>query len=225
MNRDNKGKFIKGHTANIGRIFSEERNKKISEALKGHKVSEKVRNRIGKANRGATFNRGRIHTLQSRLNMSEAHKGNYPSEETKKKMSESGKDKIIPKEVRKKLSESNKGKVRSEEARRNNSKAQIGRIAGEKNPNWKGGISPLYEKIRKNFDYKNWRRKIFERDNFTCQMCDKIGGKLRAHHIKSFSEYPELRFDINNGITLCESPCHKTEGLHKKIKKVKALSA
>ena len=61
---------------------------------------------------------------------------------------------------------------------------------------------------------KRWRKKVFERDNFTCRKCEKVGGKLNAHHINPFSTHPELRFDIENGLTLCHSchvELHKTE--------------
>ena len=53
-----------------------------------------------------------------------------------------------------------------------------------------------------------WRLKIYKRDNFTCQSCGRVGSKLNAHHIKEWINFPELRFDINNGITLCFE-CHK----------------
>lgn len=63
-------------------------------------------------------------------------------------------------------------------------------------------------------EYKKWRKTVFARDNYTCQICgDNQGGNLRAHHIKPYSEYPELRHDVDNGITLCEN-CHIK--LHKK---------
>lgn len=78
---------------------------------------------------------------------------------------------------------------------------------GEKHPNWKGGRSRGYKTGYYSTEYKNWRISVFERDNYKCQGCGVIGTYLTAHHIKSFAHYPELRFDINNGVTLCE-PCH-----------------
>lgn len=76
------------------------------------------------------------------------------------------------------------------------------------NPNWKGGINPINDSIRKSLESKLWREAVFARDSYTCQKCnDNKGKNLRAHHIKNFSQYPELRFVIDNGITFC-SKCH-----------------
>jgi len=61
--------------------------------------------------------------------------------------------------------------------------------------------------------YRQWRKKVYERDNYICQSCGAKSGDgkkiyLNAHHLKSWSEYPELRYNIDNGITLCYS-CHQ----------------
>lgn len=82
------------------------------------------------------------------------------------------------------------------------------KVKGKNNPNWKGGILNENKKIRSSEEYKIWRNNVFIRDNFQCQDCNKKGGNLHAHHIKSFSKFKELRFDINNGLTLCFD-CHK----------------
>lgn len=70
---------------------------------------------------------------------------------------------------------------------------------------------PLEERLieRKYVDYYEWRRQVYEKDNYTCQCCDdNRGGNLVAHHILNYSEHDELRTDVNNGITLCKT-CHK----------------
>lgn len=79
--------------------------------------------------------------------------------------------------------------------------------SGEKNNLWKGGVTPLNYKIRNSLEYKQWRMQVFLRDNFTCQFCNKRGGEMNAHHIKPFYKFPELRFELNNGVTLCKG-CH-----------------
>lgn len=80
---------------------------------------------------------------------------------------------------------------------------------GENASHWKGGITPLIKKIRNSIEYKLWRESVFKRDNYTCIWCGKRGSELNADHIKRFADYPELRFAIDNGRTLCVL-CHKT---------------
>ncbi len=70
------------------------------------------------------------------------------------------------------------------------------------------GITPINERIRRSPEYKNWRKKVFERDDYTCQECGKRGGNLHADHIKPFALHVELRFELSNGRTLC-IPCHR----------------
>jgi 5-methylcytosine-specific restriction endonuclease McrA len=84
----------------------------------------------------------------------------------------------------------------------------IKRRKGKGNSNWKGGITPKNQKIRASERYKEWRKAVFERDQFTCIWCGQVGGTLHADHIKPFSEHPRLRFKVSNGRTLCVA-CHK----------------
>lgn len=77
------------------------------------------------------------------------------------------------------------------------------------NPSWEGGISPINQRIRSSTEYKLWRKAVLERDNYTCIWCFVKDVPLQADHIKPFAYFPELRFAIDNGRTLCV-PCHKT---------------
>ena len=117
--------------------------------------------------------------------------GKFHSEEHKRKVSEAGKRRYLlgytSIETRKKLSESNKG---------------------EKSYRWKNGVTPENRRIRHSIEFRLWREAVFARDNWTCQKCMRRGSIiLHPHHIKSFAKYPELRFAIENGITLCIK-CH-----------------
>ena len=97
--------------------------------------------------------------------------------------------------------------------------AQMGGQKGKKNPNWKNGASLRNYGIRKTKEYQEWRMRVFERDSFKCCSCEEVGRELHAHHILSFIQYPLLRIDTNNGITLCKK-CHLT--LHGKYKEKSA---
>jgi hypothetical protein len=79
---------------------------------------------------------------------------------------------------------------------------------GENHWNWKGGVSKPNKELRRREEYIKWRDGVFRRDNWTCRVCGYKGHDVVAHHILDFHKYPELRFDLDNGITLCRS-CHK----------------
>lgn len=70
------------------------------------------------------------------------------------------------------------------------------------------GKTAEQRKQRSSLAYRMWRTAVFERDNFTCRQCGTRGGRLNADHIKRFADYPDLRFNLDNGQTLCET-CHR----------------
>lgn len=158
------------------------------------------------------------------------NKGKKFSEEHKKKISEAHKGKKLSEEHKKKLSNAKKGNQYvkgkhwklSEETKRKMSK----RMKGEKCNFWKGGVSSINAKDRRSLKYRLWRESVFKRDNWTCVWCGAKNGNgkaivLNADHIKSFAYYPELRFAIDNGRTLCID-CHKkTDTYSVNIKKCK----
>jgi len=91
-------------------------------------------------------------------------------------------------------------------ARRGISTKWENRYMGEKHWNWKGGVTDdnLYERIKFR---KKLQRSIFERDNYTCQVCGEGNCYFHIDHIKDWSKFPELRFEIKNCRTVCRK-CH-----------------
>lgn len=142
---------------------------------------------------------GKKHKLESRKKQSEAKLKN-PVRYWKGK-----KRPPVSEETKIKMSIAHTGKGHSVKTRRQMSEAR----QGSKGSNWRGGIYPINKAIRHSVEYKIWRTAVFERDNYTCIWCGKRGVKLNADHIKPFALFPELRFAIDNGRTLCE-PCHRT---------------
>lgn len=101
------------------------------------------------------------------------------------------------------------GKEHSDEAKNRIKAANSGPNA----PNWKGGVTSEHYRLRRSAEYARWRKAVFERDNYTCQHCfarSVAGGRIRieADHILPFAAYKNLRFEVSNGRTLCES-CHR----------------
>jgi hypothetical protein len=89
-----------------------------------------------------------------------------------------------------------------------------GYMGEERHWNWRGGISKENVTARRLFmktiEYREWRKRVFERDNYQCVLCGK-GGRLNADHIRPYSLFPDLRTNVSNGRTLC-LPCHLNHG-------------
>lgn len=85
------------------------------------------------------------------------------------------------------------------------------RMAGETHYAWKGEEAAYHDRLidMGRSQYKQWRKAVFERDNYTCQFCGLRGCRLHADHILPYSTHIELRYEVSNGRTLCVS-CHKT---------------
>lgn len=179
----------------IGYKHTPEALEKIRLASLGRKLTDEQKKKIGEGNRISL-------------------KGNVPWNK--------GKNGVYSKETLKEMALAKigskgywKGKKRTLKDRQKMSKNRIGLTAKENHPNWKGGVTPINHLIRNSFEYKEWRRVVFARDNWTCvwcryRSCRKIKGRsdIEADHIKPFVDYPELRLAIDNGRTLCVE-CHK----------------
>src|SRR3990167_150456 len=157
-----------------------------------------------------------------------------PSYWTGKKLPEEMKEKLrgsrgkrkqpMPQEVRNKIGKANKGKEPWLKGKIGvYSKETLDKMRGANSPAWRGGVTPFYHIIRECVEAKIWRTRVFELDNYNCQMCQKRGGIiLNADHIKPFAliikennitnfkeaiSCSEL-WDISNGRTICIN-CHK----------------
>lgn len=146
---------------------------------------------------------GRKHSEESKRKMSTIRTGmRLPpqSQETKDKRAAALRGQKRTAEQRKNISVSLLGKKKSEEHRRKMSIYRKGRHPW----NYGGGI-PL---SRNYAEYLDWRKSVYTRDNYACQVCDTRGCRLVAHHILPYAKYPEYRHEPENGITLCR-PCHR----------------
>lgn len=112
------------------------------------------------------------------------------------------------------------GKKKSAEHIENHRKALIGVASGDKNPNWKGGISSDNKRGRSTSEHRLWRESVLLNANYKCEYCGVEQGSrceccghtihLHAHHKIHFSKDKTLRYDVSNGMALCEK-CHHLE--------------
>lgn len=81
-------------------------------------------------------------------------------------------------------------------------------LTGSNHHNWNPDLTDEERQIQRKFsEYRSWRKQIYERDNYICQICRQRGGRLIAHHLASYASNKDLRIDLDNGITLCRK-CH-----------------
>jgi len=108
--------------------------------------------------------------------------------------------------------------ARKDRARFCSKKCQGKFFCGIKSCHYKMDRSSLMRNNERNDSaYKVWRMNVWARDNFKCKIVDSnCNGKIEAHHILSWKLYPELRYEINNGITLCHAH-HPRKRLEEKI--------
>lgn len=131
--------------------------------------------------------------------------GKHHSNETKLKIGKANKGREKTPEQIKKHSDKMRGRKLSEETKRKISISNGGTGISEK-------TSKRYYHLL-DYKYKEWRSAVFQRDNWTCQTCGVRSSEgnqvyLEPHHIKGWAKYEDLRYEVDNGITLCKE-CHK----------------
>lgn len=67
------------------------------------------------------------------------------------------------------------------------------------------GIHNLKERLKPK--YRVWRKSIIKRDCNICKKCNCSSMKIQVHHLNAWAAFPEDRFDIDNGASLCKE-CH-----------------
>lgn len=204
--------------------------------IKGSKMSEESKIKIRQSLIGNKRRLGIKHRDDVKLRISKSHKGVPLSESHRKKIGIGNTRRIYSKETRLKLAKHmygnnyNKGKKVPYEKKILH--------MGVNHHNWRGGPNSILKAVRSLYEYRQWRSDIFQRDDYTCQICGIKGYKLNADHIKAFSliikenniktiqealDCPEL-WNLNNGRTLCFS-CHtKTDNWGYRVFNKKQLS-
>lgn len=141
------------------------------------------------------------------------------SDDTKRRISQKLKGHLVSDTTRKRIGAKQKGVAKPWVAER------MRNMTGENSLNWKGGVTPLRRRIRASAEYDRWRKRVFERDDWTCRECGKRGGNLEAHHIIEFYRIIdghrittfedamrcEMLWGIENGVTLCRECHNKTK--------------
>ena len=193
--------FTKGHTINLGRSRNQEVKNKIRQKHLGKKISDEAKHRMSLAKKGKKPKNW--DTIKQLFEKHGKTKGSFIAGISWEERY--GKDKA--EEMRTSVSVRFKNKKQSIGQREAKRKSQLGRNGS----NWQGGKTKENYRSHRPSDLrlKVWRGAVFKRDNYVCQKCGISGVYMEADHIKEWADYPELRYIINNGQTLCKDKCHK----------------
>jgi len=161
-------------------------------------------------------NLGKIRTPEMKKRYSESKMGEKNpmygkkySKKEKEKMSEILKGRM-PWNHRRRLSKVHKENIRI---------AMLKHAArGESHYRWNLDREAVRRDLRNDPEYKQWRYRVFKRDRHVCRMNNQdCFGKVQAHHILPWKGYPKERYNINNGITLCQAHHPTTRAEEKRL--------
>lgn len=195
---------------NTGKKQSEETRLKKSLSLKGRKRPIEVIEKIRKGNIGKKWSEDR------KIKFGKIRTGKSTSLKGRTLVERYGIEKSN--EIKKKISDSH------------HTEEFVKKYHGKNMYNWKGRPGSLKYNIRLSPKYKEWRKEVFNRDNYKCRFCDINNKLLEVHHIirfslvldmgdiKSFDEAMNYKplWDIRNGVTLCQK-CHSKLDKYRKI--------
>ena len=195
----------------------------MSASHKGKKHSIETKEKMSKALIGNTRCLGIKFSKERSEQLSRLKKGRIVSPETLKRMSLSSPKvwlgKKFSEEHKKKIGLSNLGKKMSEESKKKMSESKT----GEKNYGWYKDRTKLKKQDdRRSSAVHEWRKNVYNRDKFKCKFSNKdCDGRIEAHHILNWEDFPELRYELDNGITLCHA--HQPHGRSKEEKLISTL--
>ena len=158
-----------------------ETREKISLALKGKSKSEEHKKKLSIVHKGIKFSLERIRKMKGRIAWNKGLKGCNGIKAGFQKDNRYGYKKCSDETIKKR--------------------------SGENAYQWIEDRSKLRRQDRRdNPLYGEWRIKVWTRDNFRCRIINgDCKGRIEAHHILGWAEYPELRYEVNNGVTLCHA--------------------
>ncbi len=175
---------------------------------KGEKMSDELKLKLSLAKKGKVF------TDEHRANLSKAHIGKKPTNLDMLRTYRKGRP--LTEEHKRKIGLAHKGKTISPEAKIKIGLAGLGRVPwnkgngeymkGSKNHTWIPDRDKLKQKYNRQIGplHTQWVKACKDRDGGKCKLGSKeCSGRLEVHHIYRFSEHPELRYELTNGITLC----------------------
>lgn len=163
--------------------------------------------------KGTGCTKGFRHSKETKEKISKANFGKIFSVEHRAKLSLAKKGKKIPRvwseESREKLRKFHLGRKHTKEALEKMSQGHKGLFTKEKHPNWIKDRTMLSVKDDRGYygtdtASREWSRNVKKRDMWKCQMANNdCNGRMESHHILNWKDYPELRYELRNGITLC----------------------